>query len=137
MRGFVAFLVIIGVLALVALAAIGRFLYHVVLSVKRAREEALDNARDAGSFDESEYGDYHKKRKAQQERMRQQRQQNEGSRTSGNAGQSSGGQQRWSQQTTSGSGGTTIIDTRDPDVSQRRIFADDEGEYVQFEEVAN
>ena len=35
------------------------------------------------------------------------------------------------------SDGVTIYDGRDPDVAQRKIFADNEGEYVDFTEEKN
>lgn len=39
-----------------------------------------------------------------------------------------------SQRTTQTSSGDTIIDTRHPDQVNKKIFSNDEGEYVEFEE---
>ena len=44
-------------------------------------------------------------------------------------------QQRSTQRTTQTSDGVTIIDQREPNEADKKIFASDEGEYVEFEEV--
>lgn len=51
------------------------------------------------------------------------------SETNGGTGQSRAGRQ------SAASSGLTIVDTRPPEVARRRIFSDDEGEYVDYEEV--
>lgn len=52
-------------------------------------------------------------------------------RSRGHAGPGPGSARRRAQDET----GVTIIDTRDRATASRRIFADDEGEYVDYEEV--
>lgn len=46
-----------------------------------------------------------------------------------------GGSQSRTGRQSAASSGLTIIDTRPPEVARRRIFSDDEGEYVDYEEV--
>jgi hypothetical protein len=46
-------------------------------------------------------------------------------------------QQTGHHRTTQTDDGVTIIDRRDPDKANKKIFAQDEGEYVEFKEIEN
>ena len=48
---------------------------------------------------------------------------------------STGKQQQQQRRTTRTADGVTIVDNRDPNAANKKIFAQDEGEYVDFKEV--
>jgi len=164
MRGLVAFMIIVFVIVAVILAMIGRFIFRIWHNVKQT-SEWLNGKADQETFDSSDYENYTRRKNWRPvgegtARTGSANAGNGGYNTgsssasgssdgSGSAnygsgsetGYNSGGSSSYSRESSEETyyqqetQGTVIYDTRDPRSVSRRIFADDEGEYVQFEEV--
>lgn len=105
LQGLLAILLIIFIVMVVGAMLVVRILYR---SINRLR----DAARSAMGMDSGEAG----------------------RRSRGGSSEGQGDSARQQGRRTQTSAGTTIIDNRDPEQAERKIFADDEGEYVEFEE---
>lgn len=107
LHGILAILIIILIVVFVAVLVVVRFVYSGINRLRDAARSAMGMGGGTDGRGPSGNG-----------------------RRSGSS-RSAGGQRRTY---TRGSSGETIIDGRDPEQVQRKIFAADEGEYVDFEE---
>ncbi|GEM_PF-135085 len=129
---FIALLFLI-IMAIVVMLAV-RFFWSAIVRMRDMIQRIMGVGPDSyGSEDytgrrSSQYTFSHGGRRASSSSGRTSSSSSSG-RSSSRAGQSSSGGRR--SQTSSG---TTIIDNRNPEQVRRKIFSEDEGEYVDFEE---
>lgn len=122
-------LLFIGLLFLIFMAIVFmlvvRFFWGAIVRMR----EMLRNSMGMGSGDGSA-GDYTGRRTNQYTFSHDGRRRTSGAgHTSSGAGQQSSGSRR-----TQTASGPTVIDNRNPEQTRRKIFSEDEGEYVDFEE---
>lgn len=121
-------LLFIGLLFLIFMAIVVmlvvRFFWGAIVRMR----EMLRNSMGMGSGDGSA-GDYTGRRTNQYTFSHDGRRRASGTGRASGAGQQSSGSRR-----TQTASGPTVIDNRNPEQTRRKIFSEDEGEYVDFEE---
>lgn len=121
LQGLLAILLIIIVVMAIVVMFVIRFFYRAVSRLRDAARSAMgmDAAYDDRSRDNT---------------GRRSRQYAYNGRTAGRHTSSGRTGNARSDRRTQTASGITIIDNRDPERARRKIFADDEGEYVDFKE---